>query len=233
LSTTIRTCGQDLSAQLQTITGDLTAGEKQHEQQTRAKMLAALQRYTASRYDLGKALAAYKDACRQKGTWVKAAKAIAEHIGRSPRTVFRIVADYDRVAGAPEPVLVAMQEQGFDPAEPKHATLLEQVTTMTPPNPTVEQVAAVVKRSAAHLKQSKAGDTMSEDERIVWSIRMDLRKRLNNVPDERKQELLERAIAEEAFEVWGVEKPLVLSITPKRSARTVFGRRRVAQGASA
>jgi hypothetical protein len=221
--------GQELSAELDVITTELSENDRSTEQTKRATMLDALTRYATSRYDFGRALAAYKRALQVERVWMSASKAIAKHMGRSQRTVFRILEDYERVAGAPKPVIAAMRKEGFDPAELKNARLLGQVVDMTQAESTPEQTQEVVRKTAALLKQNKGQQTMSEDDQIVWGIRQDIRKRLNNVPDDHKWDLLERAIAEEASEVWGVTEPWQVNFTPRPGPKTVDGRTRQKQ----
>ncbi len=122
----------------------------------------------------------------------------------SPRTVFRILADYQRVSGVPETVLSAMEAEGLDPAKRKNAPLLEQITEVLGDDPMPEEARELVRHTTASPKLQKRKDPMSEDERIVTGLRQDLRRWLSNVPDnDHKGDLLEQALAEESFEFWG------------------------------
>jgi hypothetical protein len=225
--------GQELSAELDRMASELTVSQRNNEKRVRADMLGALENYTSSRYEFGQALAAYKQIFQVERVWMKASNAIARHIGRDQRTVFRILEDYERVAGAPKPVVAAMKKEGFDPAELKNARLLGQVVDMMPPKSTPEQTQEIVRKTAALLKQNKGQQTMSEDDQIVWGLRQDIRKRLSNVPEDDKWNLLKRAIAEEAFEVWGITEPWQPLITPKAGPQTLDGRRRQEHEAAA
>ena len=225
--------GHELSAELDLIASKLTVPQRNDEKRVRTDMLGALENYTSSRYEFGRALAAYKEVFQVERVWMKASNAIAKYIGRDQRTVFRILEDYERVAGAPKPVIAAMRKEGFDPAELKNARLLGQVVDMTPQESTPEQTQEVVRKTAVLLKHKNSRQTMSEDDQIVWGLRQDIRKRLNNVHDDHKWNLLKRAIEEEACEVWGVTKPWQADFTPRLGPKTVDGRTRQKQEGAA
>jgi hypothetical protein len=221
--------GQKLSAELDSITTELSDSDKEQERNQRTVVLGALTKYTKSRFQLGEALASYKQACKDDRIWLRASEAISKHRGISQRTLFRILSDYKRVSGTPSTVLAAMEAEGFDPAKRKNASLLQKTTEAISDDPLPEEVQEVVRHSAASLKQQKGKDTMSEDERLVRGLRQDIRKRLANVPDDRLWPLLERAISEEAYEVWGVTEPWQPCITPRAGTRTLDGWQRQAQ----
>jgi hypothetical protein len=222
--------GQKLFAQLDSITTELSDSEREQERSQRSLMLGALTKYTNSRFHLGRALASYKEACKVDGIWLRASRAIAKHMSISQRTLFRVISDYERVSGAPQAVLSAMQAEGIDPAKRKNDPLLEEITDAMADDPSAEEAQEVVRHSAASLKQRKAQDPMSEDERIIWELRLDIRKRLANIPhNDHKWELLVEAISEESFEVWGDRDPWTSVITPRPGARTLDGRQRQAQ----
>ena len=213
---------QKLSAQLDSITTELPDEYKEQERNQRTAVLGALTKYTKSRFHLGQALTSYKQACKMERIWLPASEAIAKHMHVSPRTVFRILADYQRVSGVPETVLSAMEAEGLDPAKRKNAPLLEQITEVLGDDPTPEEAQEVVRHTTASRKQQKGKDPVSEDERIVWGLRQDIRRWLSNVPDnDHKCDLLEQSIAEESFEVWGDQDPWRFDITPRPGARTL------------
>lgn len=228
---------QDLSAQLDRIAAELDDSDRLEEKNQRTSLLSALKNYTTSRFRFGQALASYREVCRAEGVWLAASKAIGREIGRSQRTVFRILSDYERVADTPEPVLAAMKREGFDPAALKNEELLNEVTSAIAADSTPNQVRAVVRDTAARLKQTSAdkrssgvGNAISEDDRIVWGLRQDIRKWLGNIRDvDRKWDLLEQAIAEEAFEVWKVNESWEALITPRVGATMLNGRQRQPQ----
>lgn len=207
---------QKLSTMLDSITTELSATDKEQEKKQRATMLGALTNYTKSRFQLGQALAAYKQACKMERIWLPASEAIAKHLHISPRTLFRIVSDYQRLSGVSETLLLAMEAEGLDPAKPKNAPLLEQVTEVLGDDPTPEEAQAVVRHTAASAqKQQKSKDTISEDDRIVWGLRQAVRKWLGNITDiGHKCELLQEVISGESFEVWGDTKPWTFVVHP-------------------
>jgi hypothetical protein len=221
--------GQKLSAILDSITTELSDSDREQERSQRALVLGSLKKYTKSRFHLGEALASYKQACKLDRVWLRASEAIAKHMDISQRTLFRVISDFERVSGAPQTVLAAMEAEGFDPAKRKNARLLGQIAEATGDDPTPEEAQEIVHHSAASLKQRKGQDPMSEDDRIVWGLRTAIRKWLCNVPDaDRKWELLQEAICQESFEVWGDRKEWTAVITPCE-ARTVDDRQGQAQ----
>jgi len=143
---------QDLSAELDRITAGLDDRDRVEEKNQRTSLLSVLRNYTTSRFRFGQALAAYKEVCRVEGVWLAASKAIAREIGRSQRTVFRILSDYERVADKPEAVLAAMKREGYDPAALKNEALLNEVTSATPADSTPQQVRRVVHNTAARRR---------------------------------------------------------------------------------
>lgn len=216
--------GQKLSALLDLITTELSDSDKAQERNQRTLVLKALKKYTRSRFHLGEALACYRQACKLDRIWLRAAEAIAKHMSISPRTLFRILTDYERVSGVPQSVFSAMVAEGFDPAKCKNAPLLDEITDAITDDSSPEQAQEVVRRTAASLKQRKGKDLISEDDRIVRGLRSDIRKRLANVPDpDRKWELLQEAICQESFEVWGDTKEWRAVFTPPSEAETPDG----------
>ncbi len=228
---------QDLSAQLDRITAELDDSVRAEEKKQRRPLLTVLKNYTTSRFRFGQALASYKEVCRVEGVWLAASRAIAREIGRSQRTVFRILSDYERVADTPEPVLAAMKREGYDPAALKNEALLNEVTSAIPADSTPQQVRDVVRKTAARLKQANAkrrssegGTPLPEDNRIVNGLRQAIRNWLRNVPNnDHKCQLLEQAIAEESFEVWGDQDPWGLDIIPRPGGKTLDGQQPQAQ----
>ena len=214
---------QKLAAILDSITTGLSDSDKAEERSQRTLVLGALKRYANSRFHVGEALVLYKQACKVDGIWLRASEAIAKHMSISQRTLFRIVSDYERVSGLSPAVLSAMEAEGFDPAKHKNALLVEQVTEAIGDDSTPEEAQEVVRHTAVSRKQHKRKGTTPEDERIVWGLRQDIRKWLSKVPDDRQWPLLQRAISEEAFEVWGVTEPWQPCITPQASPRMPSG----------
>jgi len=213
---------QKLSALLDSITTELSDSEKAQERTQRTLVLGALKTYAKNRLHVGEVLACYKQACKIDRVWLRASEAIAKHMSISHRTLFRILSDYERVSGVPPTVLAAMQAEGFDPAKRRNVSLLQEVTEAIGDDPTPEEAQAVVRHTAASRKQQQGKDTMSDDERIVWELRLDIRKRLANIPDiGHKCELLQEAISGESFEVWGDTEPWTFVVHPVFAARTV------------
>ena len=71
--------------------------------------------------------------------------------------------------------------------------------------------------------------TLEPAERRLFDARLCVRKAVNDVADNQKLEVLRDAIAEEAFETWGITKPFTLEIAPRRSTLTLDGQRRTSE----
>lgn len=126
--------------------------------QARTGLLAALQAFGHSRYDLGRALRQYKSHFKAEQGWMAAARIIAAALDRDERTVFRILDDYERAAQLPAIVLEAMQVQNIDPAARKHAALVENLLQMREPETREEAravVAGAVKEQVKRKKQKR------------------------------------------------------------------------------
>jgi hypothetical protein len=68
--------------------------------------------------------------------------------------------------------------------------------------------------------------SLTSEERNLYTARIGIRKAVSNVVDNRKLDILREAIAEEAFETWGMTEPFTLEIKPRKSALTLDGRKR-------
>ena len=129
--------------------------ENRSLRQARETLISRIESFQNSRYQLGRAIAAYKSFFKQEGSWTRAAKLIADYIGTSERTVHRIMEEYESASHLPEITLDAMMEQKIDPAAGKNADLVENLLEMPAPETRDEARAAVRVVSQAHLEKKR------------------------------------------------------------------------------
>jgi hypothetical protein len=219
----------NLSSTLESICTSLpTIDEQEQERQARFILIESLNLYRQSRRKFGKALASYRDALKPDGAWTKACLAIAMELQCDERTVRRIIEDYERIADVPESILTAMDEARIDPAARKNERLLDQVVQLIPNEcePTPEQAAAIVKEAVTAFADPRDQyEKPNPGEKRLHKIRMGIRKGLNDITDDDKQATLIQAIEEEAWDVWGVQKPFTLEINPHPGTITIDGRK--------
>ena len=137
--------------------------------QARENLIAAVRSYMNSRYHLGRALRAYRAFFKSERMWVEAAKVIAASIGRSERTLFRMIEDFERASQLPAITIEAMQDQNIDPAAGKHMEKVEELLKMPEPQTREEAataVTAVVKRQAAQKRKRVASVRSKADPEV-------------------------------------------------------------------
>ena len=97
----------------------------------REELVAALCHYHSSRFSFGEALAAYKGFfAKDGGGWVAAAKVIGKAIQRNEKTIYRIVADYERASQLPDVAIVELEARGIDPAAKKNELIVDAISAM-------------------------------------------------------------------------------------------------------
>jgi hypothetical protein len=133
----------NLKSQLEKLEPECLAFNNRELRHARECLLEALQTYNHSRYHLGRTLRAYQSHFKARHQWVAVAKVVAAAMGRSDRTVFRILEDYERAAQLPPIMLEAMLDQKIDPAAGKNVAVVENLLQMPEPD-TAEEAASVV-----------------------------------------------------------------------------------------
>jgi hypothetical protein len=124
--------------------------------QARSAVEGVLQRYTNSRFQFGRVLRQYKQHFKAERGWVVAASAIADEIGRDPRTIYRIIDDYEQAAKLDSIVLEAIEKQGLDAAARKNALLVATLLEIPAPETQKEAAAAVKAASQAQMEKKRA-----------------------------------------------------------------------------
>jgi hypothetical protein len=89
------------------------------------------------------------------------------------------------------------------------------------------------KQDPAKTRLQIERQSLTSEERNLYTARIGIRKAVSNVGDNRKLDILREAIAEEAFETWGMTEPFTLEITPRKSALTLDGRKRTQEEVAA
>lgn len=212
----------------------------------RKETIDALRHYHDSRFNLGRALAAYKVFFIERGGWVQAAKVLGRAINRDEKTIFRIIEDYERASQVPLEALKELESQGIDPAARKNAAIIDNLLTM--PRAEMESdpkmVVGVAVKAINAVKVAKKAKTpkkpclsepasvdtqcvpLTREERQRRDVRLKIRAALSNVQDERKLAELIAALEEEMYDVWGVHEPCTITLNPRPSALTIDGRRK-------
>lgn len=195
--------------------------------EVRQAVVKAAQQYHTSRYSLGKALHAYKDFFMEERGWMIAAKEIGAVLQCGERTIRNIVADYERVATLPEAVIVVAEAKGLDLAERKHAPLIEAIKDGLEGEDTPTPLEA--RRLMGKVLQMRKGqavkDALDKAEKLRWTVRIKIRTALNDVEQDAKLTELLAALEEEMHDVWGVTKPITVTIMPKPGILDITGKR--------
>ena len=207
--------------------------------EARIAVMRAIKEFNFSRFELGKALSAYRAHFKAARGWMVAAASIAAAMGCDERTVRNIIADYEHVARVPEAVIHAAQAKGIDLSQRKYRPavvaiesaignpdegrdaldadeanrIISNVLVMPPP----------VQREHGHDERFVP---LTREEKLHFAVRMKIRTALTNTENDRKLPVLLQALEEEMFDVWGFTGPVTVTITPRTSGLTLDGRRR-------
>lgn len=170
--------------------------------QARESLIAAIRSYMNSRYHLGRTLRAYRAFFKPEHMWGEAAKIIAAFIGKSERSLYRIIRDFERADRLPAITMEAMLEQNVDPAAHKHAEAIEELLEMPEPQTREEAataVAAVAKRQTTQKRKKVASVRATADvevfaNRIVKQFEDQYRSATPAERDEEVRYVLERVV---------------------------------------
>jgi hypothetical protein len=139
--------------------------------QAREGLIGALRTYSHSRYDLGRALRAYREYFKVERAWMEAAKVIAAAIDRDEKTVFRIIEAYEKAAQLPAMTIKVMLDQDIDPAAAKHARVVEKLLRIPEPK-TSEEAAADVTEAFRTLVLEKAKQASAKPDLEAFAERI-------------------------------------------------------------
>ncbi len=123
----------------------------------RTAVVMIVSAYRETRFNLGRVLHEYKAYFKAERGWTAAAQAVADAISRDERTVYRIIANYERASHAPTILLEAMEAQKIDAAAPKNAALIQKIVEMpAPATPTeAKEIVARVSNEIAVMKRER------------------------------------------------------------------------------
>lgn len=247
----MKTNGGNKMDNLSSLSARLIEVEREHvkcddgtEVDARLDLIDALGQYHGSRFSFGRALAAYKLFFVEERTWMQVAEIIGQTIGRNERTIRRIIDDYERASQVPAEAIEELEVLGIDPAAMKNAPVLTNILQM--PASVVksvpkEAVMQAVKAAKAGRKAKAAKtpsqsvpspaisepESLSREEKLHRDIRQRVRAGLTNVPNDRKLAELQAAVEEEMYEAWGMRDAINITLTPRPSAMTLDGRRKL------
>lgn len=135
----------------------------------RAEVINAIQQAFQSRFNLGKALSAYRDLFKAERGWIEASNAIAEALHICEKTVRNKITDYEQLSAAlPEEVIQAAELRGIDLAQKKFLSAVKSVEGTISPNHVVseEQASQIVDNIIA----CKTADKTAKSPKPVPSI---------------------------------------------------------------
>ena len=241
---------------LSTLSAWLIKVEREHlkcadgaEVDARQNLVDALGQFNSSRYRFGKALAIYKEFFMEAGGWMDTANLIGHAIGRDERTIRRIIIDYQRASEVPVEAIEELEARGFDPAAKKNApvlaNILEMPTAVVKSNPK-EAVAHAVKTAKAEkattakkpiqsvpvtAEGTPVSAPLTREEKQRFAIRLKIRAAWASIPDDKKLEELFAALMEEMHDALGMRDAIDITLTPRLSALTLDGRRKLEDAA--
>jgi hypothetical protein len=123
----------------------------------RSRLVAAAKNYGMKRYRLGEALHRYRAAIHH-GAWLPIVRAVALESELSERNVREIAADYLRVEGLPQPLVVELERAKIDPSAKSKSKIVKiavlgYIAGQTPEQ--AVQAALVAVRSTARVVKSR------------------------------------------------------------------------------
>jgi len=132
--------------------------DRDYVRKARAAVILAIEQAFRSRYNLGKALSAYKDFFKSERGWMVAANIIAGCLHKCERTVRNAITDYEKLSAAlPAEVIDAAESRGIDLARRKFLPAVKSVQGTIKPNNVVteEQASEIVNQIIAHKTAGK------------------------------------------------------------------------------
>lgn len=145
--------------------GDIKC-DNQDLQHAREALLGVIQTFACRAYELGSALRVYRSYFKAEHGWVKAASVIAGAIGRSPRTIYRLVEEYEYASQLPQITRDAMQEQQIEPCARKNAGLVTALLKEPQPSTREDADAAVKIAYQNNLAQKQQRKMTVETEEV-------------------------------------------------------------------
>jgi hypothetical protein len=154
----------NLAALLREVETKYEAAEDLHD--LRSRLVVAAKKYGIKRYRLGEALHNYRAAIHH-GAWLPIVRAVALESDLSERNVREIAADYLRVEGLPEPLVVELERAQIDPSAKSKSKLLKiavlgYIAGQTPEQ--AVQAALVAVRSTAPAAKSRSSSSQPTTE---------------------------------------------------------------------
>lgn len=200
------------------------------------EVVNALRNFSASRFRFGKALASYKAIFAEERSWMEAAELIGKALGRSERTIRRILADYHRANRAPSQAIEELEALGVDPSTGKAAAILSTVLAMptgivlSDPKSAVAQAiqgTQITKRITRESRHKVAGsahasgspsriesDRLNSDPAQHLDLGLHIRMLLGYYPLDKRLEKLFAALEEMMFD-WDFTEPVTVTLTPR------------------
>ncbi len=206
--------------------------------EARLAVVRAIEQFSLTRFNLGKALCAYRALFMASRGWMAAAESIAVAMGCDERTVRNIIADYERAASLPDAVIQAAHTKGIDLSQRKYRPAIAAIESAIgvdghrqdeidadEANRIVSNVLVMPPAQREHI-QDERFVPLTREEKQHFVVRMKIRTALTNIEADRKLSVLLAALEEEMFDVWGFTGLVTVTITPRASGLTLDGRKR-------
>jgi hypothetical protein len=206
--------------------------------EARLAVVRAIEQFRLTRFNLGKALCAYRALFMASRGWMAAADSIAVAMGCDERTVRNIIADYERAASLPDAVIQAAHTKGIDLSQRKYRPAIAAIESAIgvdghrqdeidadEANRIVSNVLVIPPAQREHI-QDERFVPLTREEKQHFVVRMKIRTALTNIEADRKLTVLLAALEEEMFDVWGFTGSVTVTITPRASGLTLDGRKR-------
>jgi hypothetical protein len=195
----------------------------------RSQLVCAVGVYRTSRFNLGEALYRYREAIPH-GAWGDVVQAIATASNLTDRTIREILSDYERIKGTPAPLVKALQSAGIDPAAKRQAKVVDIAAkdhqAGSPPDQAVASAVAATRQRPVQASVLPAQE-LTKEEKLIWQIRLGIRKGLEKVDQNKKLEYLQRACAEEITALLD-DQAREFVVTPTKPTLDLMGRKRSA-----
>jgi hypothetical protein len=150
--------------------------------------------------------------------------------GDNDRTIREILSDFERVRETPAPVVRALEQAGIDPAAKSKAKVVniaaESVRTGCDIQQAIQTAMAASRQRPARA-QIQTSEEPTKEEKLIYQVRLQIRKALQRVPQNKKLEYLQIALGEEINALLG-DQAREFVVTPTKPTLDLLGRKRSA-----
>jgi hypothetical protein len=128
-------------------------------EQARRDVIVSLDSMRQTNLQFGIALSRYKQYYKATQNWMTVLNRIAAEYGRCARTLERLIESCEHARSLPSLVIQAMIELKINPAETKHAALIQNLAQLPAPPSREEAAAAVKMANDQHISRKRVART--------------------------------------------------------------------------